>query len=879
MVRKDKKTTSVLMTRLLKRSVFKSWLQFLAVILITGIAVTLYVGLTSNAASFASRVNKLYQDGNVADIWTTVTEEDTNDLDYINSAIGVDGKTETRYSISSKLNSFNATALISSELPTVNKVATTDNTATTDFFLIDERLLNNANSSQSESVAWKDENGNYASVPVNISFFAFRDVLKTIKVIPEAYLTNPNIPTDVANVLRQKTAADVFATCLKADKQNVFADNYLPFNFKITGSMTCPENVRSAAVNASSFYLDYDLLINGIKQLSVSNYDKPQLLAYTDTADLFWRIALNTTDIFDSVVDNICNSFKVNQYISKVGNGINAGASIEKINKYYTDKTSNNLLMCNGIDNLPSNVAVQSDIVQARQLAYIFPIVFFLVAILVVLTTLSQIILKDRIQIGTMKALGISKARITLHYLNLIMIVVGIGIAIGVILGPFILPGVMNQKYAILYSLPAMNYTISWLETILSTIVCLGISALVAYLVVRKEVNLTPSQSMRPAVPKMIKAKERDLEKKRSGRALSIHMAFRNIRINIAKSIMVIIGVMGCTALLVCGFGIDDTLNHGVEHDLNNFYTADIICDYSNNQSQKEELLSVSGVTKAEEFSIFPITVKNGNKSFQTSTYVVEHESEYFRFDNDYKFEGKIIVTTKVAREIGCKVGDLISFSTLGMNYSGEVGFVMDCFYLNGLYIDGSISQFSELSKIKTNVCLSIDKSVGEDTVKTNLSHVEGISAIRLRSENIELVNRYISSISLMTLTVKIFAILLAVVVLYNLALLNYKERIRDIATLKVLGFNRTEIARTLVLEIMFLTIIGVAFGLLLGMPMEILVLMVNITPLVEFLYTVYPLTYVISFLITIGTALIVNIWVANKTRKVAMVESLKSIE
>ena len=478
MVRRDKKSTSFLMTRLLKRSVFKSWLQFLAVILITGIAVTLYVGLTSNAASFSKRVNKLYQDGNVGDIWTTVTEEDTNDLGYINSAIGSDGKTESRYSISSKLNSFNATALVYSELPTINKTATTDNTETTNFFLIDERLLNNTNSSQSESIPWKDQNGNYSSVPVSISFFSFRDVLKTIKVIPESYLTN--LPVDVANSLREKTAADVFATCLKQDKANVFADNYLPFNFQITGSMTCPENVRSASVNASSFYLDYDLLVNGIKQLSVSNYEKPQLLSYTDTADLFWRIALNTTNIFDTVVDNICTSFKVNQYISKVGNGVNAADSINKINKYYNSKTSNNLLMCNGIDNLPSNVAVQSDIVQARQLAYIFPIVFFLVAILVVLTTLSQIILKDRIQIGTMKALGISKARITIHYLNLIMIVVGIGVAIGIVLGPFILPGVMNQKYAILYSLPAMNYTLAWSETIISTIVCLAISAFVS---------------------------------------------------------------------------------------------------------------------------------------------------------------------------------------------------------------------------------------------------------------------------------------------------------------------------------------------------------------------------------------------------------------
>ena len=135
------------------------------------------------------------------------------------------------------------------------------------------------------------------------------------------------------------------------------------------------------------------------------------------------------------------------------------------------------------------------------------------------------------------------------------------------------------------------------------------------------------------------------------------------------------------------------------------------------------------------------------------------------------------------------------------------------------------------------------------------------------------------SSISVMTLAVKCFAIILAVVVLYNLALLNFKERNRDIATMKVLGFNQLEIMMSLIIEIMVLTTIGILLGLLLGKPLEVAVLMVNRTPLVEFLYTVFPKTYLISFAITFGTSLFVNFILSLKARGVKMVESLKSVD
>ena len=137
----------------------------------------------------------------------------------------------------------------------------------------------------------------------------------------------------------------------------------------------------------------------------------------------------------------------------------------------------------------------------------------------------------------------------------------------------------------------------------------------------------------------------------------------------------------------------------------------------------------------------------------------------------------------------------------------------------------------------------------------------------------------YMTSIKSMTNTIKFFAILLAIVVLINLAILNFEERSRDIATLRVLGFSRFEISRSLVYEVMILTIIGALLGLLLGYPLEYLVLSTNITPLISWIYIIYWYSFVIGFLLSVVTAFVVNIIISNRVNKVLMAESLKSVE
>ena len=135
------------------------------------------------------------------------------------------------------------------------------------------------------------------------------------------------------------------------------------------------------------------------------------------------------------------------------------------------------------------------------------------------------------------------------------------------------------------------------------------------------------------------------------------------------------------------------------------------------------------------------------------------------------------------------------------------------------------------------------------------------------------------SGIKVMTNAVKVFAILLAIVVLYNLALMNFKERTRDIATLKVLGFSRKEISLSLLFETMSLTAVGVLFGLALGYPFMLGVLGTNVVELVEYLYCIKALSYFLSFVLTFVVAFMVNLLLTKRIRKVLMVESLKSVE
>lgn len=834
------------------RETLGNWKQFLAIVGIGAIAVTLFVGLLSNSKSLSDRVESFYRDGNMADIYVTTSSYSWKDKENIVSVLDEGDEVEGRFEVTNKVNGTNYYCAVMPTLPKISRPTSIIDdksdplkTTTEDyFFLMDEAL--------------RDDN------PDNIgkSGYALGDIAK-ISYNFSSYLN----PTSIALL-------ENFVDTSKPNAKNVLAEEEFTVEGRVTGFMKTPENVTKASYYASTYLMSKSMFREGILKVLSENYTEDGITVIRDV--LAWGDDENIADP--------SNFPQTNQYLVKLKDPASLEKKENALKDLFDSKDEHlkNLMAITDRETNPWSAAMDTDVKGARQLTFVFPFVFFLVALLVILTTISQMILKERTQIGTMKALGLSKKEIYYHYISLTSTLVGVASLLGCVAGPLIIPFVMAQKYDILYSLPARALFVFpiW-QAIATVLIFLLASALVTVLVIRKEISLTPAQSMRPALI-TFKGKS-SLKSKLSSVGLSIKMAFRNIRVNVVKSLMVVIGVMGCTALLVCGYGIDDTLDHGVKNDLSTFYGSEIIMTYSSpDVSRKATVYSASSyIEHVEEFLITNTSLSVASSSsatkmtYNSSLRFFGEEMTHFKPQEKWEM-GTICASKKVLEELKCKKGDTIEFTYSGNTYSGVIGAVYDTFSVNGLFI--YFPDYPEIEERYNNAFIDVpSEKAGEvyEILKTKeyCGSLQSLEDMRTRISDI------MSGISIMTAAVKVFAVLLAIVVLYNLSLLNFKERTRDIATLKVLGFSKTEIAMSLMFESLSLTLLGVVVGFFLGYPFMYLVLYVNKVALVNFMYTIYPLTFVLSFAVTFVVSFVVNLFLSTMTGKVKMVESLKSVE
>ncbi len=825
-----------------RRELVKNFLQYLAIIFITTLAVTLFSGLSANAEVLETRVNQIYEAGNVADIWTQVDMVSAKDRRYIDEIIGEGAKVEERLILPSFVEKRNTNAIVVDNMPSINKpyvLSERYQDEDGNFFILDETTISGLN-----EFGAKVEIGSKVNVSLSNSNFA-----TTMALLGQTFFQFDDYDSFL-NYLDGHLAEGI--------ETNILREQFLNLNFVVTGSMKHPENIENGEFFSAYYLMNYDTFISRLHDLFLSSYDSTVM----------------------NVLSPILKSFHLlNQYVITLPDGRDVSYLVNEITNYFQTSSSHSLIANMERSNVPSVATIENDIVQARQLTYVFPSIFFVVAILVVLTTITQIILKERQQIGTMKALGIPNYRIVMHYMFLTILVCAIGAILGIIIGPLLIPGIMNQKYNILYSLPPSMYIFPYFETILMLLALFVVGALVTYFICRKDMKLTPSESMRP---KVIKPKKHQFaaNKMQKSNKFGVKMAIRNIQNNIGNALMVIIGVAGCTSLLVAGFGIEDTLNHGIDNDMNIFYNCDGMITYQSGVKNGEQsLIDVEGIDQIEDYGMSPATLSHEDKNYTTYVYALSDNPHFFKvpFAMD-----EVAISTKIAEENNLSAGDTFTFTVLGSTYEAKVGVLFEAFYVHGIYIHYNYLAYQNLGNNLSNAWVKVKSGYDANEVIKSLDNEQYssiVSRVQTYSDLRSTITNILSSILVMTNTVKIFAILLAIIVLYNLAILNYRERMRDIATLKVLGFSRFEIAKSLIYEIMALTVVGVLFGLALGMPMEILVLMTNETPVVDFLYVVSWLTYVISTCITLGTALGVNLYLTNMTNKIPMVESLKSVE
>ena len=790
--------------------------------LMGALAMTLFVGLSSNSKSLSSRVEESYRLGNYPSYFALTSSNDNNDDLKIKSFLNEEEGEyfEKRLFLPIKLSGREAYLGVvpsSFSLSTPTYLSNKDNLPS--FFYIDKSYQHN-------SFGLSIEVGKDVTFSLPLSNVSSFDA-KTISILDKY---------------------------VKEGKENLLGKESLDLKQKVTSFMEHPENISKSAYNPSLLLMDENSFKTLILDLIRDNY-----------VEEFYQKSLTYVDTL----------LRPNEYLFNLSKE-RAIEVKEEVESYFAYKEeylgiSSLSLSFLGKDN-PLSSGINVELTQAKQLTYLFPALFFLVSILIMLTTLSQMIEKERLQIGTFKALGFTNFEICRHYCFITLSVLLLSSLAGFIFGPLILPTIMGQKYDILYTLPTRNvFVFPALPALISFLIFVLSGFLVAYYSCYKTLKEKPATCLRPSIKKELKESKMTFASSKPI-FLSFKMALRNIRSNIFKSVMVVVGVAGCTTLLLCGYGIDDTIDKGINTDININYSSTFTTSFN----QRNDPLDLTDVASVNDYDSSYLSSSTLSTSKYSEVYYVRLFDDYHPyFKVDLPKEG-VAISKKISKVLHINIGDMVEFDLYGKKLNSKVSSIYDSFSINGIaatFSSLNVEPLYNFGHINSN------SSDIDGTMKEILSKHEEIKSLTKSEATKENILSIVSGIKLMTGAVKYFAIALALVVLYNLSLMNFSLKRRDIATLRVLGFSSLEIGETLMFESLLLSLVGFGLGCLCGFPFMSAVLKVNEVNLVEFLKTIDPISYLWSFILTFVVFAITNLLLSLKTKKIKMVESLKAVE
>lgn len=529
----------------------------------------------------------------------------------------------------------------------------------------------------------------------------------------------------------------------------------------------------------------------------------------------------------------------------------------------------------------------------------VFPVIFFIVAALISLTSMTRMVEEQRTQIGTLKALGYNKLQITSKYMLYASLACIIGSILGMSVGFVLLPKIVWKMYSMMYQIgdiqTSFNFEIGSLGFILIVISILGATI---YAVI-KELVQTPATLMRPKSPKM--GKRVFLEKvtfiwKRL--SFSRKVTVRNIFRYKKRFLMTIIGIMGCTALIVTGFGIRDSiraimpdqyekvfnydLQINLKADLDKKQKQDFINSLTNDDKieklSETYMSSISAINENVEENV-QIIVPNNNTDFNTLINLTDVKSK----NNLSLPEDGVLLTDKAAQLLGVESGDTITLKDTDENETNvKVTNVVENYVYHYIYMSKSMYENLYGKSFDSNVILTKDFNLDnetEDNFVKDLMNMPEVASVTRISTAMNMMNDTMKSLNYVVVILIVSAGLLAFVVLYNLSNVNISERIRELATIKVLGFYDKEVYLYITRETIILTAIGLVLGLVAGYFLDFFILETCEINMLRFRKFVAPLSFVFAALITILFTIIVNIVTYFALKKINMIESLKSVE
>lgn len=532
------------------------------------------------------------------------------------------------------------------------------------------------------------------------------------------------------------------------------------------------------------------------------------------------------------------------------------------------------------------------------RIAVVFPVFFLLVAGLVCLTTMSRMVEEQRTQIGTLKALGYSSGAIMKHYMIYAVSGAAIGGALGAVGGCFLFPGVITYAYSMMYDIKKIHFMLTPDNMIISIGSMIAAIALTVFFSCRKALRETPASLMRPKAPKS--GKRVFIEKiPVIWNRLSFFwkVCVRNLFRYKRRMFMTIVGIAGCTALSLTGFGLKNSINDIVELQYNeiNRYSGYVAYDEdatsSEIQSIYDTLLDYNKDTDYTRARIKQYTMENVKNSAQVYITAVENSDIFERLIDfrDRKSGENIslsnaVITEKAAKLLDAKIGDEVSIRVSdGVIKHVKIGGITEQYTGHYLYLPESVytEVFGEAPKynmVYFNNGISRDKSVQDEFTAKMLSN-DNVLTVIMNASSLSTISETLQIMDLVTIVLIVSAMALAFVVLYNLTNVNITERIREIATLKVLGFYDIEVSSYVFRENIILSLMGAAVGL--GVGYALCMFVITTAELDEMMFgrTIHGLSYLWSFLVTTAFSLIVNLIMTKPLKEISMVESLKSVE
>lgn len=555
----------------------------------------------------------------------------------------------------------------------------------------------------------------------------------------------------------------------------------------------------------------------------------------------------------------------------------------------------------------------QADSERMDSIADVFPAMFFLVAALVALTTMTRMVENERIEIGTYKALGYGTGTIACKYLAYAAAASVTGAVIGIAALSQVLPYIVMRAYAIIYAVPApsLPLPIQPGAALLSGGLGVGVTLLCTWFAVVSSLRETPSRLMLPRPPKagkrILLERVGPLWRRMS---FSWKVTCRNIFRYKRRFLMTIIGISGCTALMLVGFGLHDSIWDIIDNQFGTIQHYNTVVSLDANATDEDlesvwrtlrehdateltrvdvQNMQVAGTDDADPLAVQVIVPRKASALSDVITFRERVGHTPVAFDDD-----AVLVTEKAAARLGLHVGDeLTLYRQDGMgnatgggarvpvtgiveNYVGNMVYVgPDAWRRVAAQDDGMDAELA----YRTTYAVAPDGQRARDDLSADLREVPHLSTVGFTAISIDTYSTMLSSINLIVVVLIVSAAALAFIVLYNLTNINIGERVREIATLKVLGFTRGEVNAYIFREIAILSLVGDLFGLALGTWLEGFVITTVEVDVVMFGRIIHPLSYLYAFLLTLVFSAVVVLAMRGRLDKVDMVESLKSVD